>query len=594
MSSEQPLDGPSRGFPARKLVGMTVAVVLGTAVVVKVGLVIYDFSRVEFLQFCVGLLMILEAAYLVSAAASALGLLVGIPLVANRRTRRPWLARLVLLSAALMVSFACCEAASAVLLNTRATAPTVGVAAAAPALPSRMWPRQMTLPKPPESVVMPAHHQPADRTDLNIVMLGESSAAGVPYIDLSPGLLVQWKLNEVFPNRVIHMNILATGGETLENQHVRLAGLTRRPDLLVIYCGHNEFSARLAPRREPPYYYEPDPEPLPRRIGIGIEHASSVCAWIQSLADQFRVGIPPEEQGERKLVDVPVYTLAERDAILDDFRKRLELIIRHALSQGTLVLLVVPPANDAGFEPSRSFLPPEATGLERAAFAQAFEAIRRDETTDPAGCLQRYQQLRDRYPGFAETHFRMARLLEAQGRWDEAYDAYIRARDNDGLPHRALSAQQDAYREFARKYDLMLVDGQAEFHAVGPHGLLNHDLFHDLMHPSLRGQIALAQAILRELKAHRAFDWPDDKPAPAIDPAECAERYHLDSQAWHKLCHWGIMVYTMFQNARFDPAERLARRDAFARAAELINNGTPAEQVGLQNIGIPQPVPLAP
>ena len=68
-------------------------------------------------------------------------------------------------------------------------------------------------------------------------------------------------------------------------------------------------------------------------------------------------------------------------------------------------------------------------------------------------------------------------------------------------------------------HDCALVDGQKLFHAIGLHGFLDDDLFHDAMHPSLRGHIALATAILEVLHSRRWFGWPTDLPAPAIEPA---------------------------------------------------------------------------
>ncbi len=36
--------------------------------------------------------------------------------------------------------------------------------------------------------------------------------------------------------------------------HWKLAGLTRRPDILIVYSGHNEFLARFSPLNRVAYY----------------------------------------------------------------------------------------------------------------------------------------------------------------------------------------------------------------------------------------------------------------------------------------------------------------------------------------------------
>jgi hypothetical protein len=202
-----------------------------------------------------------------------------------------------------------------------------------------------------------------------------------------------------------------------------------------------------------------------------------------------------------------------------------------------------------------------------------------------------YRSLLARQPGFAEAHFRLARLLERTGAWDEVYRHDIAARDCDGLPFRCPSAFQEVYREVAARHRCIFIDGQAYFHAIGRHGLLDDRLFMDAMHPSLRGEIALAQAVLQGLRARGAFGWPDATAAPVLDPAVCSAHSGLGPNAWKKLCLWGAMVYDLLASAPYDPSTRLARRDAYQAAFVKISGGMAPEAVGLPNVGTPEPVP---
>ena len=207
----------------------------------------------------------------------------------------------------------------------------------------------------------------------------------------------------------------------------------------------------------------------------------------------------------RRLIDAPSHTAREHAELLADFRNRLEQIVSYCRQIGALPILVPPPGNDAGFEPNRSILPPETPRAEREAFALAFQEARAREKTDPAGSIAAYRLLIERQPGFAESHFRLARLLEARGDDEEAYRRYIAARDLDGHPFRCLTSFQDVYRELASRYEAILVDGQAVFHARHPHGMLDDYLFNDGFHPSLEGHVALAEAILKALQAQGGF-----------------------------------------------------------------------------------------
>jgi lysophospholipase L1-like esterase len=314
---------------------------------------------------------------------------------------------------------------------------------------------------------------------------------------------------------------------------------------------------------------------------------------IRETAEKCRIAIPPAS-GLRELVDVPFYSSTEYHSLVVDFERRLEAIVSYAEQVGALTVLIVPAANDAGFEPSRSFLPAATTRAGRESFRQEFTAARRLEAEAADAAIASYHRLLARYPGFAETHFRLARLLEQRGAWDKAYEHYIAARDCDGYPMRCLSEFQQIYRKIASRHDCILIDSQSYFHAIGRHGLLDDELFQDAMHPSLRGQIALAQAVVQALRARRAFGWPQEGPVPVIDPVECVSHFGLDAAAWRIMCLWGIKFNTLAAPMVYDPTRRDRVRLEYATAADRIAAGEEPGSLGLPNIGIPRPVPVTP
>ena len=68
-----------------------------------------------------------------------------------------------------------------------------------------------------------------------------------------------WQLGERIPGRTFRYDIMAAEAETLELQHEKLADLPRRPDVLIIYCGHNEFGSRVDWSREVGHYVDQAP-----------------------------------------------------------------------------------------------------------------------------------------------------------------------------------------------------------------------------------------------------------------------------------------------------------------------------------------------
>jgi hypothetical protein len=571
-------EGLHWGARSWRLVG--IAVGIAAAVLSPMGLLPWLRLLSESAAFhrgVVAILIGLEIAYSLSVAAVAAGLVIvgGLALRSRRGGQpSPAIARGLLLCVSFLASIVAVEAGTATVMawNSRTVRPLgmTGLPTSGPLLPR--------FPEEPRG------------DEIDLVVLGESSAVGFPCREwLSIGRLVAWGLERGMPSCRVNTEILAHEGDTLEDQHLALSRLSRRPDAVIVYCGHNEFDRRFPPAREVGHYRDRAAPLAPWDIDTRLGLISPLCALIRKVADRHRVGIPPTRFDQRPLVDVPAFTEAEFAERRAGFRRRLEAIVCDCERLGAIPVLVVPPGNDADFEPNRSYLEPEARLEEREAFARAFLAVRRREEADPAGCLARYAELLARHPSFAETHFRLARLLERAGRWQEAYAHYVAARDRDGYPIRCPCALQEAYREVAREHDALMIDGQQLFHGAGEHGLLDDRLFHDAMHPSVLGHITLAQGVLRGLHARHAFGWPRDAPTPRLDPVECAAHFGLDSRAWQALCERGAMFYHGVASSRYDSSERNAKREAFRDAARKIADGTRPEAVGLPNIGIPPP-----
>ena len=89
------------------------------------------------------------------------------------------------------------------------------------------------------------------------MVAGGSSALGVPYDDwLSVGTIVCRELQKAIPTHRFRVEVLAEKGATLEAMHRKLARLTERPDVLVIFSGHNEFLGRFSLSNRVAYYVD--------------------------------------------------------------------------------------------------------------------------------------------------------------------------------------------------------------------------------------------------------------------------------------------------------------------------------------------------
>ena len=244
----------------------------------------------------------------------------------------------------------------------------------------RISPGRHRVPAPPSPRIAKD-----ERSDggLRIVVVGESSAEGVPYRDwLSVGKIVAWQLRRALPWRIVPRGGpgeagLDPGADAPAARRVADAG----PTLVIVYAGHNEFASRFGWSSDVPYYRD-DPaaagqrfaDPRRSRRWPGSSASCTRRHWSRRPPRGSSVGSSMSRRTRR-----PQY--AER---LADFRRRLEGIVAYCEAVGALPVLVIPPGNDAGFEPNRSVLPPETPRPTRGAFAREVEAARRLEATDPS------------------------------------------------------------------------------------------------------------------------------------------------------------------------------------------------------------------
>ena len=442
------------------------------------------------------------------------------------------------------------------------------------------------IPPPDASPTLPSRFAAGGGTEnaLRILVIGESSAEGQPYNPwLSVGQIAAWKLESVFPGRPVKVNMWAYGGATLWDMHNRLAGLNYRPDALLLYVGHNEFQARFAWQREPGnYYLDERPKLYSPESLTSLLRFSPLCRLALDTWEHHRVSIRPPRRATRNLIDQPTCSPEEYAAIRDDFARRLEAIADYCDEIKTQAIFIVPPSNDGGYDPNRSALDPATPRSEREAFAREVERARALEQTDLAGALRLDRELVARHPEFAESHHRLARLLEQAGEWSEAREHYILAREHDGLPQRCPEDFRRPYREVAARHpSVLLVDGPKVLEAASEHGIPNDRLFSDAHHPNLMGYVALSQDLLNQLQARRAFGWPADAPAPAVDVDECARHFGMDANRWVEICRRGWVFYDSVAYIRYDPSFRLERVEVFRRAVEAIEGGSDPADAGI-------------
>jgi len=428
--------------------------------------------------------------------------------------------------------------------------------------------------------------RPGDPDELYLVVIGESSARGEPYHPwLSVGQIVGWQLERIFPGRRIRVDVRADGGFSLEQAVFQLCDLTRRPDAIIVFSGHNEFQTRFGWSRNVRHYVEEGPEHPLALIGLG-RSVSWTAGLILGTLDRFRGETSPLLRATGELVDHPTCSPPEFAFLLEDFHRRLDALAAYCRRIGALPILIMPGSNDGSYEPSRSVLAGSTPPAKRAAFAREFQAARAAEPDNAESAITALRPLVTQHPEFAEGHYRLARLLVRTGDWNEARRHFILARDLDGLILRCPTAFREAYRTVARRYQAVLIDAPELLARLSPHGILDDHLFHDAQHLNLVGYVALAQNVLEQLERRRAFRWPARTAVPRVALEECALHFELNAEKWCHVFEQSSSFYRRTAYIRFDPSERLEVAERYHRAARELAAGRPLQPSGLPSVDV--------
>jgi hypothetical protein len=419
---------------------------------------------------------------------------------------------------------------------------------------------------------------------LYLVVVGESSARGSPYDPwLSVGQIVGWQLEQVFPGRKILVDVQAEGGICLEQAVLPLCELERHPDAIIVLAGHNEFQSRYGWSRNVSHYIEEGAKNPLAWLDLA-RSTSGTAGLILNTLDRYYGEAPPPPRVVRTLVDHPVCHPREYAFLREDFQLRLDSLTEYCTRIGSLPILIVPGSNDGSFDPNRSVLAASTPADARAAFEREFNVVREAESKDTEGSIAAYRRLVKQHPEFAETHYRLARLLAASGAWDEARRHFVLARDLDGLPLRCPTDFQEAYRAVARRYGAVLIDGPEVLSRMSPHGILDDHLFHDGQHVNLIGIVALSNEVLQQLQRRRAFGWPESLPAPHIELETCARHFELDAQKWATVFERTATFYARTAYVRFNPSERLRLADQNYQASLDLATGRPLRDPSLPSL----------
>lgn len=327
-----------------------------------------------------------------------------------------------------------------------------------------------------------------------IIALGGSSTFGFPYpYNLDFPSILQFLLNRSSSSRDFEVINLSTSAI---NSHsvVEIAeeALELQPDLLLIYMGHNEFYGALG---------SGSTEQVP-----GGEQLTRLYLWLKEfrtfqLVAESVSALRPSNLEVSKDETLMSVVVREQTIPLDSpmvgetaaqFGRNLDRIGALARNKGVPVVIGTPVSNLQDQPPFVPILPPDAEPREEL-------LDRFGRTPDADRWLRRYA--RDDSSSALYHYFRGSRDLAA-GKVDDAYDAFLLAKELDGLRFRAPASIGEKIRErCASRPEWTLVDLEPVFRKASASGVPGKDLFLEHLHPNVRGAFFLASSFADSIRA---------------------------------------------------------------------------------------------
>jgi tetratricopeptide (TPR) repeat protein len=220
--------------------------------------------------------------------------------------------------------------------------------------------------------------------------------------------------------------------------------------------------------------------------------ASALVQGLERLVEPRTETGPPAVLMERIMADRHLGPRDARRLAADlNLEANLRAIADLGRACGIPVIFCTLPANDADIAPFGQDAPPAEVRTRCERLLAEGEALAQ---SDPAAALRRLEAAAALHGGHARVHWLLGRCLAALGRDEAAATHYERARDLDPMPWRAPSSANAAVKRAAAAS--ILCDLELEFRARSAGGAIGWTLMDDHVHPSLRGQALVAEAVI--------------------------------------------------------------------------------------------------
>ncbi len=316
-----------------------------------------------------------------------------------------------------------------------------------------------------------------------VFVLGGSSGAGYPYMPLgSFSRYVRKRLELVYPYseiEVVNLSMTAVNSYTIKD--IVPSVLEQKPDLILIYAGHNEYYGALGVGSM---------ENLGSNIGlVNLSVKLEKFKTYQFIRNVIKYFVKELGKNKRPHTGTLMSRMAEKKKIpfqsdifktgIKQFNENMSDVLDEIHSAGVPVLFATLGSNLMGLKPFIS---------------------------------EKYKN----YPP-AKKIFTEAEIALRDGNIKDADAKFRFAKDLDMLRFRAPEKINKTIRQLSKKYGAIIVNADSALNAESKKGIIGNDLMVDHLHPTLRGYQIIGKTFYEAMEKNnflpkgKHHSWSDSK-----------------------------------------------------------------------------------
>lgn len=405
-----------------------------------------------------------------------------------------------------------------------------------------------------ELVVRQVKEKRINSKTFNIYYFGESTMKGEPYLDTIP-LLVEKMLNGKINGKQIKWINMGDWGISYKIVSGKIKMIvdnkeTFHPNLVIIYSGHNEFL---------PYHSD---------FGFTISDSKNQpINWLVSksqIAEMVAQNLKSYklEIDERKFFDKPLFDNQKYADVINNYQKDINIDVDYLKKNNIPTIISTVAGNYADLEPNRSVY--DCNESRKEEFKNDMDnGLKAENENKLDEALKLDSKALEICSTFAETQYRLGKVYEKLGRYDEAWEAFNKAVDNDKMPIRAQSSQNEFIKKIEENDSFKVVDAVEYLRNSSPNKLIGYNLMSDGHHPNITGHRLISEMFAKKIVEM----YPKDTDFTEVTQTQAEEIFSKDTMVMLvDRAEWLYRIGTWTYN----PTERLNKADEYLdQAAKL-------------------------